>query len=159
MTHDQIICHECVYLNICDGKQQLNCKTMNRHEFKKIVDDKVQYLEDEFKKINDTVKHKQDAFVALIRKNPKKEFQDEIKHFHSLVEKIDLESYSWLQSGFSFSDNMKNVTRCSPSTIKIKEKGLSGHCFINCDNRSESRNNLKWTLIIPPFGNGYIGNV
>ena len=55
LTHDQVICHECVYLNFCNEKKQVQCKTMNLKDFRRHFNEKKEHLRDEFKNMLDTL--------------------------------------------------------------------------------------------------------
>ena len=71
MKHDRSLCHECRDLGLCDGQAADDCDIMNLAEFETTLNDRMAKLDDQFETINEMLKTKKEALMAIYRKDPR----------------------------------------------------------------------------------------
>ena len=177
VKHNRSLCHECKDVGMCDGQAADGCDIMNLAEFETTLNDRMAKLDDEFDKINESLKTKKEDLKAIYRKDPRISHDDNFLRLQTFIENLDviipeeepnLKSVETVEITSatetkqtivcdSFSDDNKIVivSSCKRS-IKGHKSGY-GYCFLN---HPKIANNqiLRWTLRVPRFY-GFIGMV
>jgi len=177
LKHDRNLCHECKDVGMCDGQAADDCDIMNLDEFEITLNNRMAKLDDQFDKINESLKTKKEALKSIYRKNPRISHDCNFLRLQTCIENLDaiipeeepeleaaetVETISITESKQiivcdSFSNDNKNmiVSSCKRS---VKKFGNLGYCFLNHP-KIEKNQILKWSLRVPKFDDGWIGIV
>ena len=182
MKHDRSLCHECKDAGMCDGQAADDCHIMNLAEFETTFNNRMEKLDDQFDKINESLKTKKEALKSIYRKNPRISHDRNFLRLQTCIENLDaiipveepkletaetVETISITESEQiivcdSFSDDNENVivSSCKRSVKKKIGKWVRGwgYCFLNHP-KIEKNQILKWSLRVPKYDVGWIGMV
>ena len=141
LKHNKPLCYECLHFHLCDGKPASGCNVISLTEFETTLNDKLCKLDSKFNEMNEKLKLKKNAFIQIIRKDPRVSRDEAILSLEKLIDDfnpIDPRKEPELENTFrtgiceSFSNDNYNVviSNCQRSLQQDETTG-SSYCFLN----------------------------